>query len=178
MNVFQHDWHIRGQFEHNTNVTSAMCDSVCKTFLKQKTTPSSTEPCRDTQNVSTSNINLLCPFTGRAKSHIHNFPPYLESTLHHHCCPHASSFLTYTSKANLQSLQGNTPYTLQYLCISQTITCMKLCHGFYLLLSLFKCVADKVWVLCPNSTFSHNPDNFCYITSHTTVNFKDIYVIL
>ena len=120
-NVFQHDWHIRGQFEHNTNVTSAMCDSVCKTFLKQKTTPSSTEPCRDTQNVSTSNINLLCPFTGRAKSHIHNFPPYLESTLHHHCCPHASTFLTYTSKANLQSLQGNTPYTLQYLCVSQTI---------------------------------------------------------
>lgn len=47
------------------------------------------------------------------------------------------------------------------------LKCVTLCHHFYLLSSLFKCVTDEVGVVCPNPTFSHYPDGFYCTTFHT-----------
>lgn len=58
------------------------------------------------------------------------------------------------------------------------LTCVTLCHHFYLLSSLFKRVADAVGVLCPNPTSSHYPDGFYCITFHTAMIFRDTYVML
>ena len=124
-NVFQHDWYIREQCEHNMNFTFAMWDFVHRNTSEAENRTQldwvTQEHTRRThlKHLPASFVHCVCYKPHWPTHGVTTYCHFQTALLHHCTVAHGLQPFWYPlPQANSRTFHGNTPFVVQYLCIS------------------------------------------------------------